>query len=72
MTVYEKIDKVLREHENYKYASRSLDSVADYIDWAHKWHKITEEQTTEVCDRICALYDRELSLMKGNRDNGRR
>ena len=64
MTVYEKIDKVLREHENYKYATRSLDSLSGYIDWAWKFHKITPEQKDEVCDRICALYDRELTLMK--------
>ena len=64
MTVYEKIDKVLTQHEKYKYAERSLDSLADYIDWAHKWKKITEDETTEVCNRICALFERELIMMK--------
>ena len=64
MTVYEKIDKVLREHENYKYATRSLDSLSGYIDWAWKFRKITQEQKDEVCDRICALYDREIALIK--------
>ena len=64
MTVYEKIDKVLREHENYKYATRSLDNLSEYIDWAWKFRKITPEQKDEVCDRICALYDREIALMK--------
>ena len=34
MTVYEKIDHVLKQHENHKYSERSLDSIADYINWA--------------------------------------
>ena len=42
MTVYQKIDKALKQHENYKYYERSLESIADYIDWAWKWRKITE------------------------------
>lgn len=58
MTVYEKIDRVLKQHENYKYCERSLDSIADYISWAWKWRKITEAEKDEVCDRICALLKR--------------
>ena len=60
MTVYEKIDRVLKQHENYKYCERSLDSIADYIDWAWKWHKISREEMENAADRVCALYDREL------------
>ena len=60
MTPYEKIDRVLKQHENHKYAERSLDSIADYIDWAWKWRKITREEMEEVVDRICRLYDVEL------------
>lgn len=59
MTVYEKIDRALRQHEQHKYSERSLDSIADYIDWAWKWHKISDTQKDEVVDRICALFDAE-------------
>lgn len=60
MTVYEKIDKALKQHEKNGYYERSLDSIASYIDWAWKWRKITEKEKDEVCDRICLLFDREL------------
>ena len=64
MTVYEKIDRALHDHENHRYATRSLDSIADYINWAWKFRKITPEQKDEVCDRVCALYDAQLAMMK--------
>ena len=60
MTVYQKIDKALKQHENYKYAERSLDSIADYIAWAWKWRKITKEEMENAADRVCALYDAAL------------
>lgn len=60
MTVYEKIDKALKQHEKNGYYERSLDSIASYIDWAWKWRKITHEEMENVADRICALYDAEL------------
>ena len=53
MTVYQKIDKALRQHERYRYYERSLDSIADYIDWAWKWRKISESEKNNVVDRIC-------------------
>ena len=57
MTVYEKIDKALKQHEKHGYYERSLDSITEYTDWAWKWRKITEKEKDELCDRICALYD---------------
>ena len=60
MTVYEKIDRVLKQHENHKYCERSLDSIADYINWAWKWRKITKAEMEETADRVCKLYDIEL------------
>lgn len=60
MTVYQKIDKALKQHENHKYAERSLDSITNYIDWAWKWKKITREEMENAADRVCALYDAEL------------
>jgi len=67
MTVYEKIDRALKQHENHKYAERSLDSLCDYIAWAVKWKKITTTEADEVCDRVCALLDRELSILRLDR-----
>ena len=60
MTVYEKIDRVLKQHENHKYCERSLDSIADYIDWAWKWKKISRAEMENAADRVCALYDATL------------
>lgn len=62
MTVYEKIDRALQDHEKGRYAPRSLDSIADYINWAWKWKKITREEMENAADRVCALYDAELVL----------
>ncbi len=59
MTVYEKINKALKQHENYKYCERSLESIANYIGWAWKWRKITEAEKDEVCNRICVLLERD-------------
>jgi len=52
MTVYEKIDRALKQHEQHKYAERSMESIGSYLDWAWKWRKITEEQKDELVDRV--------------------
>ena len=57
MTTYEKIDRALYQHERNGYHERSLDSIADYIDWAWKWRKISREEMESVTDRICKLFD---------------
>lgn len=57
MTVYEKIDRALKQHENHKYAERSLESIASYLDWAWRWRKITEEQKDELVDRWLVVHD---------------
>lgn len=67
MTTYEKIDRALKQHERGKYCERTLDSIADYIDWAWKWRKLTEKEKDEVCDRICALLEEELINLKGHK-----
>lgn len=59
MTVYEKIDKALKQHEAHRYYERSLDSIADYIDWAWRWKKITREEMENAADRVCALYHKD-------------
>ncbi len=61
MTVYEKIDKALKQHEKNGYYERSLDSIASYIDWAWKWRKITREEMENAVDRICALYEGKIN-----------
>ena len=60
MTVYEKIDRALTQHEKHKYCERSLESIADYINWAWKWKKISRAEMESAADRVCALYDAEL------------
>ena len=57
MTVYEKIDRALKQHENHKYAERSLESIASYLDWAWRWRKITEEQKNELVGRWLMVHD---------------
>ena len=59
MTIPEKIDKSLKQHENHKYCERSLDSIADYIDWAWKWKKISYEEMQSFVDRIVTLFEEE-------------
>ena len=61
MTVYEKIDRAITQHEKLGHYERSLDSIADYINWAWKWKKITREQMENAADRVCMLYDIELA-----------
>lgn len=62
MTIYEKIDRAITQHEHGKYCERSLDSIADYIDWAWKWRKITQEEMENAADRIVALYESKVKL----------
>lgn len=59
MTVYEKIDRALSQHEKYKYYERSLESIADYIDWAWKWRKISKEEKDNAVERICKLFNEQ-------------
>lgn len=60
MSIYEKIDRYLTQHEKGKYKEKSLDDIAFYIDWAWKWRKITHDEMVKSADRVCALYDAEL------------
>lgn len=61
MTVYEKIDRAIKQHEKHGYYERSLSSIADYISWAWKWRKITEAEKDDACDRVCALLEGEIN-----------
>ena len=56
---YEEIDKALKSYEEFKsWHDKTLDWITDRIDWCHKWKKITEEQTTELVDRVCIILKR--------------
>lgn len=57
MSVYQKIDKALKQHEKHGYYERDLFSIEQYLDWANKWHKITKEETNEFIDRILKLQN---------------
>ena len=67
MTVYEKIDRWISQHENHKYSDRSLDSIADYIGWAWKWKKISKEEMESAADRVCKLFDAQLEELRNYR-----
>ncbi len=59
MTVYEKIDRALTQHEKHRYYERSLESIANYIDWAWKFRKISRSEMESAVDRICKLFEEE-------------
>ena len=63
MTVYDKIDKALYQHERNGYYERSLESIADYIDWAWKWRKISNEEKNNCVDRICKLFEEHKNVL---------
>jgi hypothetical protein len=56
---YEEIDKVLKEYEFFHpYPAKALDWVADRIDWAWKWRKISEKEMIELAGRATKLFER--------------
>lgn len=57
---YKEIDSALKPYElNKPYKIYSLDWIADRIDWAWKWRKITKEQMEELADRVVKIYEGE-------------
>lgn len=55
---YEEINKALQSYENFKpWHDKSLDWISNRIEWCTKWKKITKEQTTELVDRICNIFE---------------
>ena len=55
---YEGIDINLKRLEEGKYALRSIEWVADRIAWCWKWRKITEEEMTELTERVIRYNER--------------
>ena len=58
---YDRIDKALTRLERGGYAPLNIDWCINRIDWAWKWHKITQEQMETLAERCCALLDKELN-----------
>lgn len=56
---YSEIDKELKSYEeNKSYHTKTLDWIANRIEWCHKWKHITEKQCDELCDRMIILFER--------------
>lgn len=54
---YKEIDEALKRYEEYKpYHVKSMEWIANRIDWCWKWKKITKEQMTNLADRVCYYY----------------
>ena len=55
---YEKINRELTAHERGRGSNYfSIDWIANRIDWAWKFRKITESQKNELCDRVIAYLE---------------
>ena len=56
---YEEINKALLSYEKYKpYHTKPIDWIANRIDWAWKWRKITKEQMVELATRTTKIFER--------------
>lgn len=56
---YEQIDKALLEYETYHpRPSKSLEWIADRIDWCWKWRKISEKEMVNLAERTTKLFER--------------
>lgn len=56
---YEEINKALLSYEEYKpYHTKTIDWIANRIDWAWKWRKITKEQMVELATRTTKIFER--------------
>ena len=62
MTVYERIDKALRAHEEHKITFRTLEGINDYCDWAEVYGKITKEEAEKLNERMTKLYQRKMRI----------
>ena len=57
---YEEIDRAIKSYEsNRTWHEKTISWICDRIDWCHKWHKITEEETHELCTRIVDIMENE-------------
>ena len=55
---YAEIDTALQSYENYKpWHDKSISWICDRIDWCWKFKHITENQMTELVERVCKVMD---------------
>ena len=55
---YVEIDNALKSYEDYKpWHDKSIDWIADRIDWCWKFRHITKEQMEELADRVVKIID---------------
>ena len=60
---YEEINEVLKSYEDRKsYHTKNMEWVANRIDWAWKWRKITREEMEELTDRAISIFDNNLFI----------
>lgn len=56
---YKQIDDALESYENHKpWHDKSIDWIADRIDWCWKFRKITEDQMGELANRVIKILER--------------
>ena len=56
---YEEINKALYSYENYKpYHDKSIDWIANRIDWCWKFRKISQSEMEELADRVVKILER--------------
>lgn len=52
---YKEIDEALCRYETYMPYTKTIDWIANRIDWCWKFKKITEDQMAELADRTTAI-----------------
>ena len=52
MGEYEKIDAAIRKYEEYRSGRSKISWITDRIAWAYRFKRITEEQMTNLCNRV--------------------
>lgn len=60
---YGEINKALLEHEEHPckdWYSKSTEWICDRIEWCYHWKKITEEQMSELVDRVMIVMGEEI------------
>ena len=52
---YKEIDDALARYERGGYRAHTMRWIADRIEWCARFHKITDAQTGELCERATAV-----------------
>ena len=57
MKYYNEINTALKSYEEYKSChDKTMEWIANRIEWCWKWKKITKEQMEELADRATAIF----------------